>query len=120
MKFLTVVSIMVLSLLVTVAGKNSYAVEPAKKMEAPAVLSGKVVETMDSGRYTYVCLERKGERVWLAVYKMPVTVGQNMSFKRGIEMVNFESTTLHRKFDKIYFSAGPIDHKGAGKKVKSK
>ena len=66
------------------------------------------------------CLQRKGEKIWVAVYKMPVTVGQNISFKRGIEMVNFESTTLHRKFDKIYFSGGPIDKEGAAGKVKSK
>jgi hypothetical protein len=35
-------------------------------------------------------------------------VGQNMSFKPGIVMVNFESKTLKRKFDKIIFSEGPI------------
>ena len=120
MKFLAVVSIMVLSLLFAVAGKPTFAVEPAKKMEAPAALSGKVIETMDSGRYTYVRLQRKGEKIWVAVYKMPVKVGQNISFKPGIEMVNFESTTLHRKFDKIYFSAGPVDQEGAVEKVKSK
>jgi len=120
MKRLIIVTIMVLSVVFLTSGKSIFADQPTGNMKDASSLSGKVVETMDSGRYTYVCLERKGERVWLAVYKMPVTVGQNMSFKRGIEMVNFESTTLHRKFDKIYFSAGPIDHKGAGKKVKSK
>jgi len=31
-----------------------------------------------------------------------------MSFKPGIEMINFESKTLKRKFDKIIFSEGPI------------
>lgn len=86
------------------------------KDESP---SGKVVETMDSGRYTYVCLEKNNKKIWVAVYKMKIVVGQNMSFKPGVEMVNFESKTLKRKFDKIIFSAGPIDHEGTKNKIKS-
>jgi hypothetical protein len=50
---------------------------------------------------------------------MKIVVGQNMSFKPGIEMVNFESKTLKRKFDKIIFSAGPIDHGGKQNEIKS-
>ncbi len=30
-------------------------------------LSGKVVETMNSGGYTYVCLEKAGKKTWVAV-----------------------------------------------------
>jgi hypothetical protein len=66
---------------------------------------------MDSGRYTYVCLEKNHKKTWVAVYKMKVVVGQYMSFIPGIEMVNFESKTLKRTFDKIYFSAGPLNMK---------
>jgi len=71
-------------------------------------LSGKVLETMDSGRYTYVQIQAHGKKTWVAIYKTPVKVGQNVTFKPGIEMVNFESKTLNRKFDKIYFSEGLI------------
>lgn len=70
-------------------------------------LTGKVVETMNSAGYTYVCLEKGGKKTWIAVPEMKVTKGQTMSFQPGAEMVNFESKTLKRKFDKIIFSAGP-------------
>ena len=120
MKSLAIVSIMVLSLLFPMAEKNIFADEPSTIKEAKPPLSGKVVETMDSGRYTYVCLEKNGEKIWVAVYKITVAVGQNISFKPGIQMVNFESTTLNRKFDTIYFSEGPIDQEGASEKVESK
>ena len=120
MKLFAIASIMVLSLLFTTTERSVFAAEPAKKAEAKPALSGKVVETMDSGRYTYICLEKNGKKTWAAVYKMKVAVGQHISLKPGIEMVNFESTTLHRKFDKIYFSEGPVHPENAGGKVKSK
>lgn len=74
-------------------------------------LSGKVVETMNSAGYTYVCLEKNGKKTWLAVPETKIALGQNMSFRPGSEMVNFESKTLKRKFDKIIFSAGPVAQK---------
>jgi hypothetical protein len=89
--------------------KSTFADQPKADTKDTQVLSGKVVETMDSGRYTYVCLEKNKKKTWVAVYKMKVVVGQEMSFQRGIEMVNFESKSLNRKFDKIYFSGGPVD-----------
>jgi hypothetical protein len=108
MKRLVILSIMVLSLVFSTSGKGIFADQPAENVNAASSLSGKVVETMDSGGYTYVLLEKSGEKIWLAVPKMKVIVGQNMSFKPGIVMVNFESKTLKRKFDKIIFSEGPI------------
>lgn len=71
-------------------------------------LSGKVVETMNSAGYTYVCLENSGKKTWIAVPEMKVKKGQTLAFQPGAEMVNFESKTLKRKFDKIIFSAGPV------------
>lgn len=71
------------------------------------LISGKVVETMTSGGYTYVCLEKEGIRTWVAVPQMKVTVGSRMSFLSGAEMRNFSSKTLKRQFDRVIFSAGP-------------
>lgn len=96
-------------LLFSTTPKSIFADQPKENTKETPVLSGKVLETMDGGRYTYVCLEKNKKKTWVAVYKMKVVVGQEMSFKRGIEMVNFESKTLNRKFDKIYFSGGPVD-----------
>jgi len=70
-------------------------------------LSGKVAETMNSGGYTYVLLEKDGDKIWIAVPQMKVTKGQTMSFKPGAEMENFKSKTLNRTFKKIVFSEGP-------------
>ncbi len=86
-----------------------YAGQPANAGQEAAALSGKVVDTMNSGGYTYVQLEKNGTKTWVAVPEMKgVKKGQTMSFQPGVEMRNFESRTLKRTFDKIYFSGGPI------------
>lgn len=99
---------MVLSVVFSTAGKSIFAGQPAENIKDTSALSGKVVETMDSGRYTYVRLEKSGKKLWVAVPKMKAAVGQNISFRPGIEMIDFESKTLNRKFDKIIFSQGPL------------
>ena len=71
-------------------------------------LSGKVVETMDSGEYTYLCIERDGKKTWFAMPNTKVSVGQEISLKPGYEMVNFTSKTLNRTFDKLIFTTGPL------------
>ena len=70
-------------------------------------LSGKVVETMNSGGYTYLCIEKDGKKTWAAVLEMKVTVGQEISLQPGYEMVDFTSKTLNKTFDRIIFSTGP-------------
>lgn len=70
--------------------------------------SGKVVETMDAGGYTYVCLEKNGTKTWVAVPQMKVVVGSDMAFQPGNEMQNFTSKSLNKTFDKINFSGGPM------------
>ncbi len=82
-----------------------------QQQQQATVITGKVVETMDAGPYTYVCVEKGGKKTWVAVPKMKVKKGQNISFKPGMEMINFESKTLKRKFDRIIFSEGPVDNK---------
>lgn len=108
MKCLLTLLVMVLCVVFSAPGKSLYANQSTEPVKDASSLSGKVIETMDSGRYTYVCLEKDGKKIWLAVPRMTVVEGMNMSFKPGIEMVNFESKTLNRKFDKIIFSEGPI------------
>ncbi len=84
------------------------AAAPAAKSAAQPeaeTLSGKVLQTMDSGGYTYVYIQKKnGEKVWVASVATPVTVGSEMGFKGGMEMRDFESKSLKRKFDKIIFA----------------
>lgn len=76
--------------------------------EQPQVLTGKVVETMNSGGYTYINLESNGKKTWVAVPPMKVEVGQEVKLSPGMEMGKFTSSTLKRTFDSIIFSSGPV------------
>lgn len=69
-------------------------------------LSGKVVETMNSGGYTYVSIENGGKRTWVALPDSKVKVGQQITCQPGMPMQNFTSKTLNRTFDTIIFSGG--------------
>ena len=73
---------------------------------AATPLSGKVVETMNSSGYTYLCLEKDGKKVWAAIPETPVPVGREVTLKPGVEMKGFASKALKRSFDSIYFSEG--------------
>jgi hypothetical protein len=80
----------------------------ADKEDPNAGPSGKVVETMDAGGYTYVCLEKNGKKTWVAVTQTKVVVGSKMTFQPGAEMSNFTSKSLGKTFDSIIFSGGPV------------
>jgi hypothetical protein len=73
-----------------------------------APLAGKVVETMDSGGYSYICLEKDGKKTWVAVPVMMVQVGDEMELLPGAAMPNFASKGLNRTFESIIFSGGPV------------
>lgn len=83
--------------------------EKAQEMKIPQndpVLSGKVVETMNTGGYTYVNIGKDGKEIWVAVPEMKISVGEEISFRPGMPMNNFKSKTLNRTFETIVFSAG--------------
>jgi hypothetical protein len=83
--------------------------QPGGAVPAPAAndsLSGKIVETMNAGGYTYVCLENSGKKTWVAMPMTQVKVGQQVSCQPGAVMKNFTSPTLKRTFETIIFSAG--------------
>jgi hypothetical protein len=82
-------------------------VQPVGDMgQAGNALSGKVVETMNSGGYTYVSLENNGKKIWVAMPETKVKVGQNVTCQAGLPMQNFTSKTLKRTFESIIFSGG--------------
>jgi len=81
----------------------------ANASQSADVLSGKVLETMNSAGYTYVNIQKKGgEKAWVAIPETAVKVGSQLTFSGGMEMVNFESKSLKRKFDKIIFAGGIV------------
>ena len=68
------------------------------------MVSGKVLETMDAGKYTYVKVNVGGEEIWAAGLKTTVKVGDTVAFNKGMEMQQFRSESLKRTFDSIYFT----------------
>ncbi len=81
---------------------------------APAAttsVKGKVLEVKDVETYTYLRLKTKDGEIWAAVNKSPVKVGSDVTVENATVMANFESKTLKRKFDQIYF--GSIAGSGA-------
>jgi hypothetical protein len=96
------------------AANEKPAVEPAVKKPSIKTapeddggnISGKAMETMNAGGYTYVRVEKDGKKTWVAVPEMKVTVGSKVSFLPGQVMENFNSKSLNRTFDSIVFSSG--------------
>lgn len=81
----------------------------AAQPEEKVSLSGKILQTMDAGGYSYIYLETKdGKKKWVAISATPVKVGSNVTFKPGTEMINFESKALKRVFEAITFSDGIV------------
>lgn len=80
-----------------------------------ADLTGTVVETMDSGGYTYLLIKTPaGAQKWAAVTQAKVKKGSKATVIGAMEMRNFESPSLKRKFDVIAFGtladAAPAGH----------
>jgi len=97
--------------------------QPAAQPAPPAMsgnITGHVVQTIDSGGYTYVLLKKSdGTKLWVAAPELKAAVGEQVTFGGGMEMVNFKSSTLKRTFDKVIFSNGLIkDDKAKEKKGK--
>ena len=80
-----------------------------KPMEIPAGSGkkGTVTKTMNSGGYTYVeAADDKGQKTWLALPEMKVAEGDKIEYPDTPPMVNFNSKTLKKTFDKILFVPG--------------
>jgi len=88
---------------------SSSAAAPAsapRPAAAPSIsVSGKVLETMDAAGYTYMKLSVGGAEVWAAVNQTKVKEGETVTVADAMEMDGFESPTLHRKFDRIFFGS---------------
>jgi hypothetical protein len=72
---------------------------------APQMVTGAVLETMDSGGYTYVKVDNGGEEIWAAAGQFAVAVGDRVVFPLETPMHDFHSSTLDRDFPLIYFAS---------------
>ncbi len=65
--------------------------------------TGEVVETFSGGGYAYIHIKAKDQSVWAATARSSVAVGDRVVIPDGLLMRNFESPSLKRTFDTIYF-----------------
>ena len=65
--------------------------------------TGKVLETMDAGSYTYVRVDLGGKDVWAAGPQVTVKPGATVTLPSGMAMTNYRSATLDRTFPVVYF-----------------
>ncbi len=68
--------------------------------------TGKVVETMNAGSYTYVQVDDGAKKIWAAAPKFAVAVGDTVVVPDGMAMRDFQSKALGRTFDLVYFVSG--------------
>lgn len=102
------VALIFVSFLIAVIGR----VRAAETSKPAGQQSGKVLEVLHAGSYTYVHLDTGKEKVWLAGPTSQVKPGERVVFVPAMPMTGFESKTLRRTFDLVYF-VGSIDREGA-------
>ena len=77
--------------------------------------TGTVTETMNASSYTYVQVDTGKAKIWAAAPEFSVKVGDKVTIPSdGIAMQNYNSKTLKRTFDLVYF-VGEIE--GANQKT---
>jgi hypothetical protein len=82
---------------------TSAAAQPLASVAA-SKLTGTVLETMDASGYTYMKLKTASGEQWAATPQTKVTKGQTVTLMAQMTAEKFESSTLHRTFDKIVFA----------------
>lgn len=86
------------------AGHDHPAGEHPETPASNAFLSGNIVETMNSGGYSYVLVDTGSNRVWMAGPETAgLEVGQKVSAPDGMEMKNFQAKSLDKTFESIFF-----------------
>jgi hypothetical protein len=70
-------------------------------VSAPSAVTGKVMETMNAGGYTYLRIATASGDVWAAVGQTTIKKGAAVSVAPQMVAENFESKSLNRKFDRL-------------------
>jgi hypothetical protein len=79
------------------------AMEAAQAAPPAASIKGKVLERLDAPPYSYLKIKSGKDEVWAAVPKAEVAKGAEVNVLNAMPMANFESKTLKRKFEVVYF-----------------
>ncbi len=76
----------------------------AQPAPAGSSVKGKVTQTMNAGRYTYVALDDGTGEKWAAAPTFEVKVGDTVDVQSGMLMKSFRSKSLDRTFPEILFA----------------
>jgi hypothetical protein len=91
------------------------AIAACKKKEAPqpqaaggqaapsTTVKGKIVERLDADPYSYLRIKTEQGETWAAVPKTDKVAGAEVEVTNAMAMPDFESKTLKRKFEMVYF-----------------
>jgi hypothetical protein len=66
--------------------------------------SAKILESLESGGYTYMKVQEGKDSYWIAMTQRAVKVGETIEYTEQGWMKNFHSKTLNRTFDDILFA----------------
>lgn len=91
----------------------------ADEAQASTSLKGKVLERIDAAPYSYLKLSTSSGEVWAAVPQTGAATGSEVTVADAFPMQNFESKTLKRTFDKVYFGTLADDLPGAAAALKA-
>ena len=79
-----------------------------KAQPAISGYTGNVVETINTGGYTYVQVDTGSETIWAAAPEFQVKVGDEVTVPKEMPMKNYHSKTLDRTFDVVYFAGNIV------------
>jgi len=85
------------------SGPIAEAAAPAAAQAASTTVKGKIVEKLDAPPYSYLKLQSGKEEMWAAVPKTDLKKGDDATVVGAMPMNGFESKTLNRKFDVVFF-----------------
>ena len=114
-------TLMILLMAAALAACARPAAAPPKTADAQK-LQGQVLETLNSGGFTYVRLKTAVGETWMVTSPVDVKVGSKVSVSSAMTVEKFESKSLHRTFDNIVFGsidgAAPTAHASAPSPMK--
>jgi len=100
-------TILILLLTVFLASCNTSSKKSDSREQLPhGTHKGTVSEVIQTPSYTYLLIKESNGDNWIAIPKAEVEEGQQVFYDEGLEMKNFQSKTLKREFETIYFVKG--------------
>lgn len=108
----------------SVSASPAMAVAAEQKAEGENIevssIHGPISEIITASGYTYVAIDVDGKKVWAAGPVSTFKVGDRIGFSMEMPIANFQSRSLERTFDRIYFVDGFITKEGGSSGSASK